>query len=332
MLRMARHVHRETGQKNLCLAGGVALNCVGNGRILREGPFERIWIQPAAGDAGGALGAALFVWHQLLDTPADRRPRPTRSRARSSGPRSSDEAIRALPRRRGRRRTSTSPTRTRSSIAWRRLIADGQGRRLVPGAHGVRPARARRAQHPRRPAQPGDAVGDEPQDQVPRVVPALRARPCWPRGPSEWFETAPRTEPLHAARGARRCAATAALRGGRRRARGRRPAEGAARPRFRPSPTSTTRPALQTVDAERIPRFHRLLERFEAQTGCPVLINTSFNVRGEPIVCTPEDAYRCFLATDMDVLVLEGFVLLKSDQPAAAAAQRALHLSKFELD
>ena len=140
-----------TGLTNLCLAGGVALNCVGNGRILREGPFENVWIQPAAGDAGGALGVALFVWHQLLDNARLPSRRRTGSSARCSAPRYGDEEIETFLRRggrvvpahrgRGRARATTSPSARRR-----------EGRRLVPGPHGVRPARAGRPQHPRRPA------------------------------------------------------------------------------------------------------------------------------------------------------------------------------------
>ena len=174
VLRLARTLQRETGEENLCLAGGVALNCVANGRVLREGPFEDIWIQPAAGDAGGALGAAAIG----LASNTTAKPRAVnghdRMRGGYLGPRFGAAEIRAQldafgARVRGARRTRT--LLAQPGRAARR----GARRRLVPGPHGVRPARARRPLDHRRPAQREDAVGDEPQDQVPRVVPAVRA-------------------------------------------------------------------------------------------------------------------------------------------------------------
>ena len=163
--------------KNLCLAGGVALNCVANGRILREGPFDDIWIQPAAGDAGGALGAALFVWHQLPGAAA-RRPTAatTGSADLTSGPPVRTSEIERVPDDPRPCRTSTLPQRGRCPNASRACIAERERHRLVPGADGVRPAGAgRRAASWAIARSPEDAVGDEPEDQVPRVVPPLRA-------------------------------------------------------------------------------------------------------------------------------------------------------------
>ncbi len=160
--------------KNLCLAGGVALNCVGNGRILREGPFESIWIQPAAGDAGGALGVAAVHLAPAARPRAASRVPGRRSTARCSA-RASPTSRSAPSSTRAARCTTTSTTRT---SCCRRIVGPdraGEGRRLVPGPDGVRPARARLPDHPRRRPQPRDAVGDEPEDQVPRVVPAVRA-------------------------------------------------------------------------------------------------------------------------------------------------------------
>ena len=166
MLRMARHVHRETGEKNLCLAGGVALNCVGNGRILREGPFEKIWIQPAAGDAGGAWARPLLVWHQYLG-----KARCLRSSDGMRGATSarhgfdSDESPRYL------RKTEvpyTELTDEEIPDTIADLIADGEGDRLVPGTHGIRTPRTRQPLHYRRCPLAEDAGGDEPEDQVPR--------------------------------------------------------------------------------------------------------------------------------------------------------------------
>jgi carbamoyltransferase len=169
MLRMARHAHRETGEKNLCLAGGVALNCVGNGRILREGPFENVWVQPAAGDAGGSLGAALSVWHQYLGNARDAREVCRGSSDGMSGaylgPDFSNEEVEEFLVAAGARRVGGDGG------------ADAGGReggRVVPGTDGVRAAGFRQPQHPRRPALAADAVADEPQDQVPRKFPPLR--------------------------------------------------------------------------------------------------------------------------------------------------------------
>ena len=175
MLRIGRHVHERTGMKHLVLAGGVALNCVANGRLLREGPFEDLWIQPAAGDAGGALGAALFVWHQLLEKPRQPRRPATRQQGSLLGPRFSDRADRAVPGTDGGvQRRAVRPRKSELLEHVAALLADGQDRRLVPGPDGVRPAGPGRPQHPGRPALAGDAGDDEPEDQVPRELPAVR--------------------------------------------------------------------------------------------------------------------------------------------------------------
>ena len=285
VLRTARHVHAQTGMKNLCLAGGVALNCVGNGRILREGPFETIWIQPAAGDAGGALGAALFIWHQLLGNAAAGRGSPTARRARCSGRSFSSDEIRAFLDGTGavyRHFDDEDELDARDRRPDRRR----EGRRLVPGPDGVRAAGARLPQHPRRRPQPRDAVGDEPEDQVPRVVPALRAdraararqrvlrdattRPTAPT--CCWCADVAEDKRLPASRTTARSGSTSSRSSARR----------------CPAITHVDYSArVQTVDPERHPRLHRLMTRFDERTGCPVMINTSFNVRGEPIVCTP---------------------------------------------
>ena len=173
MLRTARHVHAETGMRNLCLAGGVALNCVANGRVLREGPFDDVWIQPAAGDAGGALGVALFIWHQLLDNAREIRT-PDAQRGSLLGPRATDDAVRTLLD--GAAAVYDEyPDDVSLCAAVAGLLASGHVVGWFPGPHGVRAARPRLAEHPRRPPPPRHAVGDEPPDQVPRVVPPIRA-------------------------------------------------------------------------------------------------------------------------------------------------------------
>ena len=231
--------------KNLCLAGGVALNCVGNGRILREGPFEKLWIQPAAGDAGGALGAALFIWHQLLGKPrqAGRRRPPARL---ALGPAFSDDEIRGFLDARGAKYRHFADeqelVRARGRAAGR-----GEGRRLVPGADGVRPAGAGRR------SILGDARSramqshDEPEDQVPRIVPPLRAGGAPRARPPEYFEMRDGEESPYmllvapVRRGATACPATAKTRDGHRQAQDR-PLH-----RARPSPTSTTPPACRRL-------------------------------------------------------------------------------------
>ena len=172
-LRMARHARERTGKSNLCLAGGVALNCVANGQILRAGIFDDLWIQPAAGDAGGALGAALAIWHNALGHP--RSPEPGRDTMRGSylGPEFSPDQIREYLDARGCKYRELSDAEWAPAIA--ELLAREQRGRALPGAHGVRPARARQSLDRRRRALTPDAVGDEPEDQVPRELPAVRA-------------------------------------------------------------------------------------------------------------------------------------------------------------
>ena len=245
VLRMARARGRDRPvERNACLAGGVALNCVANGRLLREGPFERIWVQPAAGDAGGAVGAALYGWHQIARQPA---------RA-VDGP--DDGMQRRLPRAPASPTTRSRATWTSSGYPYERLADRGaragrdrragrrrQGRRAVHGPHGVRAPRPRAPLDPRRPPLARDAVDHEPEDQVPRVVPALRARRSWPSGPPTtststssrpymMLVAAVREAPAHGQRP--RPHATTCATGSTRCA-----------PRSPPSPTSTTRPACR---------------------------------------------------------------------------------------
>ena len=326
VLRIGRHVHARTGMKNLVLAGGVALNCVANGRLLREGDFDDLWIQPAAGDAGGALGAALFVWHQLLEKPRQPRrprraagelPRPRGSRPTRSRGSSPSAAPEAAPQR------FADESELLETVAA--LLADGkvvgwfQGRmEFGPRALGRRSILG----DPRSPAMQATMnlkikFRESFRPFAPAVLAGARRRVVRPRaGPGE---------PLHAPGRAGRSTS------GGPRSIPRRCATMQHDPDLRhrvnvvrseiPAVTHVDYSArLQTVDEVRNPRFYRLLEAFDRLTGCPVLVNTSFNVRGEPIVCTPEDAYRCFLATDMDVLVLEDIVIVKDAAARAAGA------------
>jgi carbamoyltransferase len=335
VLRMAREAHRRTGRKQLVLAGGVALNCVANGRLLREGPFEGLWIQPAAGDAGGALGAALFVWHQLLEH--DRIIAPGDSQQGSLlGPRFSNEEIaRFLDRVGAPRERSEDETALLSEVA--RLLSEGK---IVGWFHG-------RMEFGPRALGARSVLGD-PRNATLQATMNLKIKfreSFRPFAPCVLREQAPRYFELQPGQESPYMLLVAAVR-----EEHRLPLSDADLTRMTTDPdlrhrvnlVRSTLPAvthvdysarIQTVDEERHGRFHRLLKEFERQTGCPVLVNTSFNVRGEPIVCTPEDAYRCFLATDMDALVLEDFLLLKERmKEAVSAAERERHLAQFELD
>ncbi len=330
VLRAVRHVHRHTGRRrHLVLAGGVALNCVANGRILREGPFEELWIQPAAGDAGGALGAALFVWHQLLNRP--RRPLPADSQRRSLlGPGYSDREIRAFLDAEGAR---YHPLDDEAELCER--VADLMASEQVVGLYSGRMEFGPRALGSR------SIVGDARSREMQRVMNLkIKFRESFrPFAPavlsekaSEYFELEDGQESPYMllvadVRSDKRLPLSAAQLG----------LEGLDKlkaPRSEvPAITHVDYSArVQTVDRGSNGRFRRLLETFHRKTGCPVVINTSFNVRGEPIVCSPQDAYRCFMATNMDVLVLESNLLLKEEQPEISRREVREYLESFEPD
>jgi carbamoyltransferase len=285
VLRMARDLHARTGQRNLCMAGGVALNCVANGRLIREGPFENLWVQPAAGDAGGALGAALFAHHTVLGNP-----RRFRMDHAYWGPRFSDQEIRAfLDARKAPYRTLPRDEMIRESARLldeeQAVIGWFQGRlEWGPRALGSRSILA-------------DARNRENWKRVNLKIKFRESfRPfapaCLAEKASEWFDIdreSPYMLLVCQVREGRDVPAVTHV-------------DGSAR--------------LQTVTREQHAEFYDLIRAFDERTGCPVVINTSFNVRGEPIVCTPEDAYLCFMRTNMDVLVLGNQILRKEDQPA----------------
>jgi carbamoyltransferase len=329
MLRMCRHAHQTTGMKNLCLAGGVALNCVGNGRLLREGPFEKIWIQPAAGDAGGALGVALFTWYHLLDNP--RSPRgPDLQHGSLLGPRLDGGEIRQFLDREGAvyHAHDSEPElcdRVSDLMIDGKVVGWVQGRmEFGPRALGSR-------------SIIGDARSEKMQYQMNVKIKFRESfrpfAPCVLRERAhEYFELKKEDEspymllvaPVREAKRVHvdgesfRFTGLDKLKAVR---------------SVIPAVTHVDFSArVQTVDEERHGRFYRLMKAFEQKTGCPVIINTSFNVRGEPIVCTAQDAYRCFLATNMDVLVLEDIVLLKDEQPNVRAIDVDAYLKQFSLD
>jgi carbamoyltransferase len=327
MLRATRHVHQQTGMKNLTLAGGVALNCVANGRILRETPFEQVWIQPAAGDAGGALGAALFVWYQLLDNER-RADGCDKQQASLLGPAYADEQICRFLDGLGAayhtfRDEPALIARVAELIDQGKVIGWFQGRmEFGPRALGSR-------------SIIGDARSQGMQSIMNRKIKFRESfrpfAPCVLREDvAEYFEMRHQEDSPYMLLVA------------------------AVRPDKRLDSLPTSLPGLdklkvkrsvvpaithvdysariQTVDPQRHPRLHRLMAAFKQKTGCPVIINTSFNIRGEPIVCTPEDAYRCFLATNMDVLVLESQILYKLEQPQAKQHEIDEYKARFQLE
>jgi len=329
MLRTTRHVHRLTGMKNLALAGGVALNCVANGRILRETPFEDVWIQPAAGDAGGALGAALFVWYQLLDNTRQVDGH-DKQQASLLGPAYSDEQIRRFLDAAGAKYQAYSDeqaliVRVAELIDAGKVIGWLQGRmEFGPRALGSRSIL-------------GDARSQEMQSVMNLKIKFRESfrpfAPCVLREDvAEYFETRPEEDSPY-------MLLVAAVREPKRlNAQGTgKPLTGLDKLKVKrsvvPAITHVDYSArIQTVDRQRHPRLHKLITAFKQRTGCPVIINTSFNIRGEPIVCSPQDAYRCFMATNMDVLVLENQILYKQEQPQARQHEIDAYKARFELD
>ncbi len=327
VLRIARYAHALTGARNLTMAGGVALNCVANGRVLREGPFEQVWIQPAAGDAGGALGAALFTWHELLDEP---RSVQTHDAQHGSllGPSYTNAEIRAFL-------DSVDAVyhfhenedelieHVAELIASEQVVGHFSDRaEFGPRALGSRSilgdARSRKMQATMnlkikfresfRPFAP--AVLREDVDDYFEMRPGENSPYMLLVAPIRDAKRLPIDDDgakgLDKLKQVRSCV---------------------------PAITHVDYSArVQTIDPEHHPRFYKILQRFKQQTGSSVVINTSFNVRGEPIVNSPEDAFRCFMHTNMDALVLESFVILKQDQPNAKEIDIEAYLKEFALD
>ena len=329
MLRTAQHIHRETGMTNLCLAGGVALNCVGNGRILREGPFENLWIQPAAGDAGGALGVALFIWHQNLDQP--RTPQSQDNQQGSLlGPQFSQEEVKTFLDGIGAQYRYFD-----DDDAMCAYVADQMANEKVVGWMQGRMEFGPRALGGR------SILGDARSENMQSVMNLkIKFRESFrPFAPSvlrervdEYFEMRPSEDSPYMLLVAPVCKSKRTEVNGQDQN-----LTGTDKLKVKrsdvPAITHVDYSArVQTVDSQRHGRYHKLLSAFEAKTGCPLLINTSFNVRSEPIVCTPEHAYRCFMATNMDVLVIEQFVLLKEGQPNATEHEIDEYLAQFNLD
>jgi carbamoyltransferase len=309
VLRMAKHVRRETGQKNLCLAGGVALNCVANGRIVREGNFDNLWIQPASGDAGGALGAALSVWHRYLGNGREITSSRDRQKGSYLGPGFLNDSVREYLDANGypyhRLESREKAAQVAGEIARGKIVGYMAGRmEFGPRALGAR-----------------SILGD-PRSEDTQTVMNLKIKyreSFRPFAPSvleekahEYFELdrpSPYMLLVADVREERRLAATSSE---------------SLSMLDRLKVKRSDLPAIthidysarvQTVNKADKPDYHDIISEFEKLTGYPVVVNTSFNVRGEPIICTPEDAYRCFMRTDMDTLVIENCILYKEEQP-----------------
>jgi len=311
MLRMARTAHRETGMENLCLAGGVALNCVANGRLLREGPFKHLWIQPAAGDAGGALGVALLAWHRYQQQPRRVTPGKDAMQGAYLGPAFSDEEIEVFLESVGASYERLDRHCLHEQVAHllgaERVVGWFDGRmEFGPRALGARSILGD-PRSPRMQAQMNLKIKFR-EGFRPFAPSVLRERVA------DYFELdadSPYMLLVAPVKRERQIPMTSEQQG----------LWGIDQlnvPRSDiPAVTHIDYSArIQTVDRETNPNYYDLLKEFERQTGCGVLVNTSFNVRGEPIVCTPADAYRCFMRTHIDYLVLGPFLLDKAGQPA----------------
>ena len=310
VLKLAETIHRELKVDHLCLAGGVALNCVANGRLDREGPFRSVWIQPAAGDAGGALGAALATWHQYLDQPRVADDQTDVMRGAYLGKAFDRAAVESCL------ETMGAPYRWVSDEELMPEVASALANGAVVGWLNGRMEFGPRALGAR--SILGDARSPKMQSVMNLKIKNRESfRPFAPAiaadAATHWFNTdydSPYMLKVATVKDEHRIA----MSGGEKALFGIEKLNVARS--IVPAITHVDYSArLQTVHPETNPRFHALITAFEVLTDCPILINTSFNVRGEPIVCSPEDAYRCFMRTEMDVLVLENAILLKSEQP-----------------
>ena len=328
VLKIAHYAHEITGSKNLTMAGGVALNCVANGRVLREGPFDQVWIQPAAGDAGGALGAALFTWHELLDKPREVMPQDSQYGS-LLGPQFSNDAIREYL---DAEEAVYTYYETEDELVDR--VAELIASEHVVGHFSDRAEFGPRALGAR--SIMGDGRSTAMQETMNLKIKFRESfRPFAPavlrEDVHEYFEMRPdenspymllvapvredKRLPVAEADQAKGLDKLKEVRS------------------VVPAITHVDYSArVQSIDMEHHPRFYKIISKFKEKTGSPVVINTSFNVRGEPIVNTPEDAFRCFMYTNMDALILENFVILKQDQPNAKEIDVDAYLAEFALD
>ena len=310
VMRTARHIRQATGENNLVLAGGVALNCVSNGKLFREGPFDRIWIQPAAGDAGGSLGAALFTWYQYLNNTRNADNMNDQQQGSYLGPAFDEDRIESFLRMTGIQYHKVSwldiPEKVAGILADGKIVGWFQGRMefgpralgnrsiladpRIPGMQSLlnRKIKFRESFRPFAPAVLCEKADDYFHDVIDSPYMLLVANVKTDSGKHMITE-----ERTYSGMEKRQTVCSAI-----------------------PAVTHIDYSArVQTVHHETNPLFHRLIKSFEHITGCAVIVNTSFNVRGEPIVCTPENAYACFMRTDMDYLVMGPFLLDKNRQP-----------------
>ena len=309
ILKIGNHVYKETKLKNLCLAGGVALNCVANGRLLREGPFENIWIQPAAGDAGGALGAALIGWYKYQNNSRVADEKTDSQKGSYLGPKFDENDIHAFIQSFNLSAKKYNDDELIENVAnlinSEKVIGWFDGKmEFGPRALGSR-----------------TIIGDarSPKMQATMNLKIKFREGFRPFAPSVLYEKV--KEYFEIEKGSPYMLITADVKKERRI-----PMTDEDQKKWGIDKLNVVRsdiPAithvdysarLQTVHKETNPRYHKLISKFEEKTGCAVIINTSFNVRGEPIVCTPEDAYKCFMRTNMDYLVLGNYILKKGDQ------------------
>lgn len=325
MLRMVKHVYKETGQKNLCLAGGVALNCVGNGRILREGPFENLWIQPAAGDAGGALGVALFAWYQYLENKRSANGRDDFQRGSYLGPSFENSSITGYLKENNigyvQLENSEIPERIADLIAQQKVIGWFQGSmEFGPRALGARSiigdARSPKMQEimnlkikfresfrPFAPSVLKEKISDffEMNQESPYMLLVAPIKEKIRRKTSNQEEKLFGLDKLNVVRSTI------------------------------PAVTHVDYSArIQSVNENTNPLYYKMIKKFNQKYGCPVIINTSFNVRGEPMVCTPDDAYLCFMRTNMDYLIIGDCLIEKKEQKPLD--KDIEWLKEFELD
>jgi len=325
VLRLANTVHDELGAEYLCLAGGVALNCVSNGRVLKESPFRDIWVQPAAGDAGGALGAALITWHHYLDKPRSANGHDDSMQGAYLGPRySNEEIINYLD------AIEAPYTRLDDSVLLPEIAALLDDEKVIGWFSG-------RMEFGPRALGARSIIGDprSPEMQSAMNLKIKYRESFRPFAPavladrvSEWFDL-DRKSPYMLIVAPVTSSKRNALSVTEENSSGLKKLDV---PRSEiPAVTHVDYSArVQTVHENTNPRFHELIARFDARTGCPLVINTSFNVRGEPLVASPQDAYRCFMRTEMDYLVMENILVSKSDQPETE--QDASWMNEFELD
>ena len=332
MLKMAQHAKEVRGSENLCLAGGVALNCVGNGKIIRENIFKNVWIQPASGDAGGALGAAMLTWYQLLDNKRTVGISDSQSGSLLGCAFSNDDIKKRLDNLGAEFHYINNDDKlteeVASCIAEQKVIGWFSGRmEFGPRALGARSiigdARSEKMQSTMnlkikyresfRPFAPCVLVEDvnkyfELNQESPYM---LIVAPVQPKIRKELTEEQKKIMTNNDDLRKRVNIPRSEI----------------------PAVTHIDYSArVQTVDKNRHGKYYEVIRKFKDKTGCSVIINTSFNIRGEPIVCTPEDAYRCFMNTEMDVLVLENCVLYKEEQPEKSEAEKETYKKSFKLD